>query len=239
MKLLQAFALAWNMLTIIPFLKVHHFYKGINALSAMMYPFVGFIIGFVIYMVSQGFEDVLPHDVLHVSCFFLLVVITGGIHLDGFSDTIDGLFVAKDKALQVMKDSHVGGMGMIFSVSFLILKATLFFSLEQLSVLIPILTLSRMGIVVIIYKFRYISSGIGELIKEELSPLHVNVALFFGFCISMFYGVVWAFILVLLYMLIVSQMFQRRYGGLNGDIYGFLIESSEVVLLFIAVLAGF
>ncbi len=238
MKLLQAFALAWNMLTIIPFLQVHNFYKGINALSVMFYPVVGFFLGLFLYGLSLVLEPLFPHMFLHVGIFFLLVVLTGALHLDGLSDTIDGLFVPKQKALQVMKDSHVGGMGMVFSGAFLIFKAVGFATLESLYLLPLLLALSRMGAIVAIYNFPYISSGVGMLIKEEIKKLHVNVALLFGFALSLYYGVVWAFIAVILYVLIVSQMFRRRYGGLSGDIYGFLIETSELLLIVMCIAAG-
>ena len=122
MRLLKGFALAFNMLSIIPFFKVHDYFKGINGYSAMFYPLVGFILGLILWGVYSILEPFVPTVLLAVIIFSLWVLITGALHIDGFSDTVDGLFVKKEKALDVMKDSHVGGMGMTFTIVFILLK---------------------------------------------------------------------------------------------------------------------
>ena len=51
---------------------------------------------------------------LVVSLFFLYIALRG-LHLDGLSDTADGLLGhhAPERALEIMKDSRVGAMGAI------------------------------------------------------------------------------------------------------------------------------
>ena len=63
MKTLKGFLLAFNMLSIIPFFKVHDFYKGINGYAVMFYPLVGFILGGIckcaLYMTEEfTFEQI-------------------------------------------------------------------------------------------------------------------------------------------------------------------------------------
>ena len=192
-KISQGFALAVSMLTIIPFFKVHNFYKGINGYAVMFYPLVGFIIGLILYMVFIILDGLLPSIHLSIIIFTLLILITGALHLDGFSDTIDGLFVSKEKSLEVMKDPNIGGMGMIFSVSFLLLKASSFvFLLNEdsgLIYLLPIiLMLSRFNAIVAIYFYPYISkNGIGTLAKEELSKLQIITAFIYVVCLTLFF----------------------------------------------------
>ncbi|WP_434657887.1 hypothetical protein [Sulfurimonas sp. NW9] len=48
-KLFKGFTLAVSMLSILPFFKVHDFYKGINGYAVMFYPFVGFLLGLLLY----------------------------------------------------------------------------------------------------------------------------------------------------------------------------------------------
>ncbi len=237
MRFLKGFVLAWNMLTLIPFFKVHHFFKGINAISAMSYPLVGFLLGTLLFEASLALDGLLPQTHLHVVLFFLWVTLTGALHLDGFSDTIDGLFVKKEKALEVMKDPHTGGMGMLFSVSFLILKASSLIAFEALYLLPLILLLSRLGVVVLLYAFDYVSSGMSQLIKEELRWYHVAIALLFGFGVSAAYGLWWLFFVAVVFALFLGILFYKRYNGLSGDMYGFVIEVSEVFLLNVLVAA--
>ncbi len=237
MKYLKAFALAWNMLTIVPFMKVHDFFKGINGLSAMFYPLVGFLLGSVLYGAYMVFSSFFPPLQSGVAVFTLWVVLTGALHLDGFSDTVDGLFVPKEKALAVMKESHVGGMGMLFSVVFLIFKASLFVGIENTLFLPLVLALARLNAVVAMYSFEYISSGVGQLVKEELSkPLVVFAVVYVGAIALMMDGI-WLMIPALIFGLLAATLFRRRYGGLSGDLYGFIIETSELFLLALLVAA--
>ena len=231
LRYLKGFALAWNMLTIIPLFKVHDFFKGINGISAMFYPLVGFLIGGILYGIYIGVNAIFPPVHSAVLLFVLWVVLTGALHLDGFSDCVDGLFVPKEKALAVMKDSYVGGMGMILSVVFILFKASSLIFLNDLLFLPLILALARLNAVIVIYLFPYISSGVGRLIKEELTFLHVAFALLYVGVWSFFMNSLWLVPLSLFFAISLAAFFQKRYGGLNGDMYGFIIETSELFLL--------
>ena len=237
-RYLKGFALAWNMLTIIPLFRVHDFFKGINGISAMFYPFVGFILGGILFGSYALLSGMFPPAHTAVMIFTLWVVLTGALHLDGFSDTIDGLFVPKAKALGVMKDSHVGGMGMIFSVVFLIFKASSIVYLDNYSLLPLLLALSRFNAVVAIYSFPYISSGISQLVKEELNFRLLLVSAVIVMIIAFFMHEAWLFFVSILFAFAIGGLFTKRYGGLNGDMYGFLIETTELFLLNLLIVVG-
>ena len=55
---------------------------------------------------------------------FLLVIITGALHLDGLGDTADGLYGRRpvEKALAIMKDSRIGAMGVVAIICGLAIK---------------------------------------------------------------------------------------------------------------------
>ena len=231
MKYFQGFALAFNMMSIIPFFKVHNFFKGINGYSAMFYPLVGFILGSILYAFHTSLAGYVPSIHLSVMVFVLWVILTGALHLDGFSDTMDGLFVSKEKALGVMKDSYVGGMGMIFSVVFLAFKLSSVIYFEAFYLLPIILMFARLNATLAIYFYDYISSGVGSLIKEELTLLHLAFSVGFTLFISYFFSFMIGFFISLITLFFIARFFVKRYGGLNGDIYGLVVEVSELVLL--------
>ena len=207
MKLLKGFALAFNMLSIIPFFKVHHFFKGINGYSAMLYPLVGFLLGSLLFLTHFLLQDYVPSGHLAVIIFTLWVVITGALHVDGFSDTVDGLFVEKEKALDVMEDSHVGGMGMTFTIVFLAFKLSSVIYFEAYYLLPIILMLSRLNAVLAIYFYDYISSGVGKLIKEELSFKHLLFAISYALIITYFFSFLSAFIVSILVLILSAKFF--------------------------------
>ena len=239
MKILKGFALAFSMLSIIPFFKVHDFFKGINGFSAMFYPLVGFILGSILWGVHTLLSPYLPSVHLSVIIFTLWITLTGALHLDGFSDTIDGLFVSKERALEVMKDSHVGGMGMSFTFVFLALKLSSVIYFEAFYLLPIILMFSRLNATLAIYFFDYISSGVSMLIKEELKLKYLLFALLYSITLAYLFSSIWFFVLSVIVLFVIAKFFISRLGGLNGDIYGLIIEVTELALLNLIILQNF
>ncbi|MDF1876279.1 adenosylcobinamide-GDP ribazoletransferase [Sulfurimonas sp. SAG-AH-194-L11] len=230
--ILKGFALAVSMLTILPFFRVHEFYKGINGYSVMFYPLVGFLLGALLFLISLVLTLYIPSFHLGVILFALWVLLSGGLHLDGYCDTIDGLFVDKSRALEVMKDPHNGGMGMIFGGVFFILKASSLAAFELVYLLPLILMLPRLAVVFMIYTYPYISkSGMGSLAKEELKGWQLFIALFYTLAVVWYFHA-WVLLLVTaLLTFVIKHFFIKRYGGFSGDMYGFGIEVIELILL--------
>ena len=239
MRLAQGFALAFSMLSIIPFFKVHDFFKGINGYSAMFYPLVGFLLGALLFAIHYILTPFFPPLHLGVIIFVLWVLITGALHLDGFSDSVDGLFVSKERALEVMKDAHVGGMGMSFTLVFLLFKLSSLLYANAYYLLPIILMFSRLSATLSIYFFNYISSGVSQLIKEELKVKHILFALLYSLSFAYFFSATSLIFGSLFIMFLTAKFFTKRLGGLNGDIYGFMIEVSELVLLNIIIVEHF
>ena len=231
-KIFKGFALAVSMLTTIPFFKVHDFYKGINGYAVMFYPLVGFLLSVILWAVYSFLTPYIPLAHLGIIIFGLWVLLTGALHLDGFSDTIDGLYVSKEKALEVMKDPHTGGMGMILTVTFLILKASSFASLEAFYLLPIILMLSRLNAVLAIYFYPYISpNGMAALAKQEFKQPQLLIALVYSILLVLMFNVFTLLVSSLLVLFVIKLFFMKRYGGFSGDIYGFMIEVTELILL--------
>lgn len=231
-NIFKGFALAISMLTTVPMFKIHDFNKGINGYAVMFYPLVGFILGAVLWGVHSLLALHVASTHLGIIIFALLVLLTGALHLDGFSDTVDGLYVCKEKALEVMKDAHVGGMGMIISGTFLILKASSLAYFELFYLLPLILLLSRLNAVLAIYYYPYISpNGMGALAKEEFTKPQMLIAFFYSFLVVLAYNKLLLLVSALLVLFVIKSFFIKRYGGFSGDIYGFSIEVTELILL--------
>ncbi len=227
----KGFSLAISMLTIIPFFKIHNFNKGINGYGVMFYPLVGFFIGTILWLTHSILAGYIASTHLGIIIFALWVVLTGGLHLDGLSDTIDGLFVSKTRAIEVMKDSNIGGMGMIFSATFLILKASSLAVFDAFYLLPTVMMLSRFNALLAIYLFPYISKdGMGALAKKEFKTTQLFVSIFYVVLILNFYSFS-LLLIALLSLFFIKLFFIKRYGGFSGDIYGFTIEVTELILL--------
>jgi cobalamin synthase len=92
--------------------------------------------------------------------------------------------------------------------------------------------LSRLNAVLAIYFYPYISkSGMGTLAKEELTKPQMLIALFYSFFVVLLYNKLLLLVSTLLVLFVIKSLFMKRYGGFTGDIYGFSIEVTELVLL--------
>ena len=206
----------------------------------MFYPLVGFVLGSILWATHSLLQDFVPAAHLDVLIFALWVLITGGLHLDGFSDSVDGLFVNKARALKVMKDSQVGGMGMIFTVVFLALKLSSLVHFDAYWLLPLVLAFSRLNATMAIYFYDYVSDGMGKLVKEELTFKHLLFALFYSLALGWLFSFTGAFLVSLFVLLVSAKFFASRLKGLTGDVYGFIIELSELALLnYIVVMVNF
>ncbi len=226
------FALAISMLTTLPIFKIHDFFKGINGYAVMSYPLVGALLGGILWLVYTLLLPFFPEAHLHIILFVLWVVLTGALHLDGFSDTVDGLFVPKERAEEVMKDPHAGGMGMIFSITFLIFKASSLWFVDAIYLLPVILMLGRYNAVLAIYFFPYIrENGMSTLAKQEFTQKQLIFSTLFVLMLVLFANSWLLLAFSLLTLLLIKRFFIKRLGGFSGDIYGFLIEVTELILL--------
>lgn len=232
-KIWMGFSVAVSMLTTLPFFRVHDFFKGINGYAVMFYPLVGFALGGILYGVSIVLEPYIPSIHLHVLLFALWVILTGALHLDGLSDSVDALFVSKERAVEVMKDSHIGAMGMTYTAVFLILKASVLIAIDALWALPLILMLARFNTVLAIYFFAYIrENGMSTLAKEEFTKAQLIVSILMVLITSLLFPAGLLLLAVsLLCLLFFKLWFTKRFGGFSGDLYGFMIEGSELILL--------
>ena len=229
---MTAFLMAWNFLTIIPLGNNFTFEMDKFSRSMMFYPLVGAILGVILTLTYLLLHPFIPSTHLHVILFTLLVVMSGAIHLDGFSDSVDGLFVEKSRVLEVMKDPHVGAMGMIFTFTFLLFKLSSFILLEQMSYLIIILALSRYNAVFAIYFFEYVSSGFSKGAKEHFQTKDFLLSsLFIGLLVLYFEHGIYLLLSSLATLYLIKLLFYKKIDGFSGDVYGFSIEVSELMML--------
>lgn len=241
-KQFSGFAIAFSMLTTLPFFKLHDFRPGCNGAAVMYYPVIGLILGAIVYALFSAGEGLFPSVHFFVLLFGLWVLLYGAIHLDGFADTVDGLFAPKEKALEVMKDPNVGAMGMIFTALFLLAKLSSFMALPDMALFILVPLLGRFSAVAAIRYFPYVrKEGMGSLARAELTgPLFWTAALMMLLLGAAFGS---ALFLVMLGVSLVAtwllgSWLTKRFGGLSGDMYGFIIEMNELLLLNVLILAG-
>jgi len=229
---LEAFRSALALLTILPGGR-YSFDKNLSGLSSAYYSAVGAILAIILILLHAPLSSLLLPIHANIILFVLLIILYGGLHFDGLSDTVDGLFVPKERALEVMKDPHAGTMGILFGFLTLLLSLSAFVQIDDMLKLLPVLMASRFFATFILYKFDYISqNGIATQIKSEITFSHILFSFLAVLLIAISVDLSLLFVVLFgaVIAYVIALFFKRRYGGVNGDILGATILLSELVM---------
>lgn len=237
--------------------------------STICYPFVGLIIGLLVVVIALYTPMVLPHTVSAAIVLIAWTAVTGALHLDGLLDTADGLLShrSRERKLEIMKDSHVGAMGVIVCVCYLLLKFTLILSFVegtgaslQLLMLIPIWSRFFLPAAIAWWPYaRKNSGGMGAQFANVrnrhvwLAGAIASVSSAIGYVLLhsllRLHGVasvslaefavilVATFIVTMVCGLALAAAIARQLGGQTGDTYGAINEMLEIILLLVTSLA--
>ena len=149
--------------------------------SIFFLPLVGALIGtlggLIYYMIR-------PYNTLIAGLTALLVTIitTGGLHIDGLSDTFDGFLSNRNKAkiLEIMQDSRIGAFGVLSIVLLILFKFILIISIENLPIALILSFANSRLIVSRIISYKKISKpeGLGNLFHNSNPKKLVNFSTF-------------------------------------------------------------
>jgi len=215
--------------------------------SLFYFPFIGLLIGGCLAGLNFVFSKYLNHSVVNLSIIILLVIFTGGLHLDGFADTVDGFYAGKNKeeTLKIMEDSRIGTMGAIGLVILILLKFALLEGIPEAikyKALFLMPLSSRWAMVV--------SGSLSKAAKTEglgkffCKPIRLRewlgatlFTLIVGFLILKTQSL--PFILgIFVFTLILTRYINRKIGGMTGDTFGAINELTEVFSLLILSIFG-
>lgn len=178
--------------------------------------------------------------------------ITGGIHLDGFCDTCDGIFchADKQKRLEILKDSHVGafaiiGLGILFVLRFGA-YAQLFENKKYIALVAISFVLSRLysGLSVLTFKKAKKDGLVATFSENSLkktSVILISIIIFFWSILSLYINLIGGIVLIIvmnLYFLFYKIKSYRIFGGVTGDLAGFFLETSETLSLLVLSILG-
>jgi len=240
---MKGFLVALQFLTRIPVKIEGNIEEGDLVNSLYFYPLIGFIIGILLVLVNSLLASFLPLGARSVVLLTIMVFISGGLHLDGFMDTMDGVCSGKDreKSLDIMRDSRVGAFGVLGLVLILLLKLTFLQNLSGQALNSALLVMplaSRWAVVANMPMAPYAREGfgLGKVMVDNAGWKEVLVTLAFTLVISAYFlgfQAVYLFLLLFIFTWFWSVFLKGKIGGLTGDTLGALLEITEVLVLFI------
>ena len=250
MKLLRSIALAFSMFSRLPVPKVAWNEENMRYMICAL-PLVGAVIGLCLWLWAWLMKVLGCGLFLQAAGFTLLpVVVTGGIHLDGFGDTLDALasHAEPERKREILKDPRAGIFAVIGVAAYLLLYFALCTELppdtNTLLLLGLLHVLSRVWCALSVVTFQA-SSGKG-LLKTLKAPADGKRAAVFLYgllmlCAAAMLLLNWRaaaamLVTVLGCALYVLVMSRRQFGGMSGDLAGYLLQLGELSMLAVLVL---
>lgn len=208
--------------------------------AIVFFPFVGFLIGLVTAAVWYVSSLILPASVSAGLAILAGLLLTGGLHEDGFADCADGLggTVSREKSLEIMRDSRIGtygGLALIISVGLRwMCLATLSPVIGACALLITH-TASRSAMTLAMKLSEYARpEGLGKMASGDISnasfAITLSAALICGLVFAGFSGLI-AVSLALLLSWCFLKYLEARLGGYTGDGLGAMQQTAEITTL--------
>ncbi len=210
--------------------------------AMVFFPFVGTLLGLILLLVAWPLSRVFPLGVLAAMLVGLLIAMTGGLHWDGVADTFDGLAGARgdrDRMLAIMKDARIGAIGVLSLAFLIVFKVVLLAELPAdrwKAALILMPTVGRLLQVALAAWSPYArpEAGTGHAFVAGVTVREFVFALA-GVAVISLVALGWrggAILgLCLLYGAGVKAYFERKIGGVTGDILGMASETGEILVL--------
>ncbi len=238
--MLKNFAAAMSFLTVIrvPFAQS---ILGPAELAASFscFPLAGLILGAIYSGTAMLLAGRVPALVLAVVVCALMVVLTRGFHLDGLADLGDGFWGGStpERRLEIMKDSRVGTFGVLALVLALSFKIASIDSLISTGNYAPLLlapVFARFAMVAAAHGSNYARrEGLGRPFLEHMRIGHMLFAAIFCLAAALAAGPrnIIYFAPALAAVAILRYFSQRFLGGITGDVFGAISETTEILIL--------
>ncbi|MCP3941811.1 MAG: adenosylcobinamide-GDP ribazoletransferase [Desulfobacteraceae bacterium] len=207
------------------------------------FPVVGLIIGAMLAMIDFSVSRLWASPVAALLDVIFLVVITGAFHLDGLGDTADGVFShrSRERALEIMKDSRSGMMGLVAVICGLAVKVAGIWSVKttgtpvQIHILLFIVPAYSRASMIFGIKFLNYGRKDGGTGKDHFGRpicgkdfLYCLIPLFF----SLFLGYK-GLVLNLIFFIGVALIlifYKKKMNCITGDMLGAMNEVLEAIL---------
>ncbi len=231
---MKSFLLMLCFFTRLPFGKKVQYSHARFVGGLKFFPLTGLITG-----ILMSIPFFLPLNASYRALLVLLayIFLTGGIHLDGLSDAIDGLLShrSKERMLEIMRDSRIGAYG---ALSLILYVLTFYVSAQSLTfewiVLMPFIGKTMGLFSASLSDYARDDEGMGRAFIATLKPIkgyaHALIALAVSLYVLGTQGLV-ALLLVLLATVYVTRTCKQKIGGMTGDTIGMVIEVTQLIFL--------
>lgn len=218
--------------------------------SMCFFPLVGAVIGLCSVGCLYGLGVLGVGSIMTAAVLTALpLLINGGIHMDGFLDTMDAKssYQPMEEKLRILKDPHAGAFAIISGLVYIMLCFGGFCEVTE----------REIGCIAIGYAYSRILSGLSVVTlrkakKDGMVAASANAAeksvkwilaaeLLLCICCLLFFHPILGGVCVLaggISFLHYRRMAYRVFGGITGDLAGYFLQTCELLILYGVVFAS-
>ena len=238
-QLLASCAIAFSTYSRIPMPQVEWSEKNMRY-TLSFFPLVGVVIGVLFWLADViGYQLGLGMVLRSAILTALPVAVTGGIHLDGYCDTVDALasHAGRERKLEILKDSAAGAFAVIWCALWFLLYFGLLTELDSALTAAAGFVLSRSLSALAVERLPSARSGMGATLKSGSSfpwwalglytAAYLAAVLLWGEPVPGLAALAAAAACYFLY----KRMALGVFGGFTGDLAGWFLTVCELVML--------
>lgn len=238
----SSFKIAFSMYSKIPMPETE-WNKKTMKYAMCFFPLIGIVIGIAVFLAAIIFKYT-DFNIIFKSMVYTVipVIITGGIHTDGFVDTMDAVnsYADTDRKLEILKDSHIGAFALIMCTIYFIAYFGIWseISIENIIPVSMGFVLSRAlsGLAVVTFPCAK-KSGLAAQFSDAAQKKTVKVTMIvYIIVISLFIiaagklegaaSLCAGFLMFLYY----KKMSKEKFGGITGDLAGYFLQMCELLM---------
>lgn len=216
-------------------------YKKTNTkYTYLLLPFLGLLIGALYYVGISLLQLKIDEPfLLAILLIVLNLVITGGIHFDGFLDSVDAFksYQSKERKLVIIKDARIGAFALIHFTILMGLSICANYYLVKNNHFLYLLIIPCLSRTILLLLIRKMSIEPDDMLAELLDPvfnkyysLVVVIALTLVLLISSNFITIILILIALAYALFYQFSLKRHFDHLSGDLCGYYIVTCELLL---------
>lgn len=250
MRVIRSFVIAFSTYSRIPMPQVE--WSNENRKYAMcFFPIIGVVIGLILWG-WLWICDALKIGMLLKGAVSAIVplLVTGGIHMDGFMDTSDAMasWQTRERRLEILKDSHVGAFAVIGCAGYLLLSAAVYgeMPIQAAPMLMGVFVISRALSALALAFFK--SARPGGMIDGFARTAHRRLVSMTAIAYAVFCAILWVvcgrwiavgcFAAAAACFAYYRHMAYKNFGGVTGDLAGWFVQITELALAAVIVLGG-
>jgi adenosylcobinamide-GDP ribazoletransferase len=211
------------------------------ARGAILFPLVGALTGAAVGFTAVALEAIVPALVAAALAVAVEALLTGAIHLDALADTADGLGgESRERAVEIMRDPHLGAFGVIALVFDLIVKVAAVAAVLEHERAVPFFVaawaIGRSAPLALAFVLPYARAtpGSGRTLTDGAGRLTLVLGLALGIGIAAAVSGTRSPALLAAAatcVVLVALTARARFGGVTGDVLGAAVELTTTLAL--------